>query len=173
MITNERQYRITRSQAEKFRQALRDFSEIDMVRQGIDPAIARAHRSSLEQQLKELDEEIARYETLRSGSVDELSASSIIDTGEKLIEARIVRGMSQRELADRLGMKEQQIQRYEQERYRTASLTRVAEVAGALGLQLEALFRVRMDESAGRTARETRAGFDFKKLPAKDIKKPG
>ena len=38
-------------------------------------------------------------------------------------------------------MKEQQVQRYEQDRYLTANLTRVAEVAEALQLDLLAFFQ--------------------------------
>jgi transcriptional regulator with XRE-family HTH domain len=45
--------------------------------------------------------------------------------------------MSQRELAERLGLKEQQIQRYEATEYRSASWSRVSEVIQALGLRVE------------------------------------
>ena len=121
MISNERQHRITKSQAERFRAALRDLNEIDLVKQGIDPVIIAAQRASLQQQLAELEEEISKYESLRSGRVKRLFPSSIKDIGEKLIEARISQGLSQRSLAERLGMKEQQIQRYEQERYLSAN----------------------------------------------------
>jgi len=40
-------------------------------------------------------------------------------------------------------MKEQQIQRYEQDRYLTANLNRCAEVAEALGIDLHARLDVR------------------------------
>ena len=68
---------------------------------------------------------------------------SIAEIGLKLIEARIVQGLSQRELADRLGMKEQQVQRYEQDQYFSANLTRCAEVAAVLDMDLHAQFEVR------------------------------
>ena len=42
-------------------------------------------------------------------------------------------GLSQKELADRIGLKEQQIQRYEATEYASASLTRIQEIIGALG----------------------------------------
>ncbi|MDQ3702081.1 MAG: helix-turn-helix transcriptional regulator, partial [Chloroflexota bacterium] len=44
--------------------------------------------------------------------------------------------LSQKELARRLGLKEQQIQRYEARRYAGASLERVQAVADALGVQI-------------------------------------
>src|SRR5215468_3404344 len=136
MITNERQHRITTSQVERFRTALAEFNELEMAKQGIDPVIIAAQRAALEQQLVELEAEIAAYESLRSGRVTRLFPSTIADIGDKLIDARVAQGLSQRMLAERLGMKEQQIQRYEQARYHTANLTRVAEVAEALQLDL-------------------------------------
>ena len=51
---------------------------------------------------------------------------------ETLIKARIARGMSQRELAERIGLKEQQIQRYEATNYSSASLSRIRAVVSGL-----------------------------------------
>ena len=45
--------------------------------------------------------------------------------------------MSQEDLAQRLGLKEQQIQRYEATDYAAASLARVSEIAKALGIQVK------------------------------------
>lgn len=47
MITNERQYKITKAQIAKFSDALSRFNEIDLARQGIDPMIIGAQRASL------------------------------------------------------------------------------------------------------------------------------
>src|SRR3712207_8673900 len=44
------------------------------------------------------------------------------DPGALLVFARVAQGLSQKELARRLGLKEQAIQRYEAERYRGISL---------------------------------------------------
>ncbi len=174
MITNERQYRITKSEANCFKAALREFREIDLVRQGVDPVIIEAQRSSLEQQLKDLETQILDYEKLRSGSVKRLFPASIIDIGQTLIEARIAQGMSQRLLAERLDMKEQQIQRYEQERYLTANLARVAQVAEALQLDLVAFFESRNDNAIlEKIAPNLKGGFDASKLPVKEMKKRG
>jgi HTH-type transcriptional regulator/antitoxin HigA len=51
---------------------------------------------------------------------------------EMLTEERIRLGLTQKQLADKLGLKEQQIQRYESSRYQSASLRRLQEVAKAL-----------------------------------------
>lgn len=51
---------------------------------------------------------------------------------EMLIEERVRLGLTQKQLADKMGLKEQQIQRYESSRYQSASLRRLQEVAKAL-----------------------------------------
>ena len=48
--------------------------------------------------------------------------------------ARIARGWTQRQLAEALGMAEQQIQRYEANDYRSTSLARLCDIANALGV---------------------------------------
>jgi len=65
-----------------------------------------------------------------------LKAQSLSELPGILIKARIARGLSQRDLAETLGLKEQQIQRYESEEYATANLRRLAEVAEALRLNI-------------------------------------
>ena len=55
-----------------------------------------------------------------------------------LIQGRTAAGLSQKELAKRLGLKEQQLQRYEATDYASSSLTRVCEVARSLGLKVKA-----------------------------------
>ena len=49
-----------------------------------------------------------------------------------LINARIARGLSHRQLANMMGLKEQQIQRYESKDYANVDLGRVQEIARAL-----------------------------------------
>ena len=53
-----------------------------------------------------------------------------------MIKARIALGMTQKDLAEKLGMKEQQIQRYEANQYSSAGFQRLAEIATALDVKL-------------------------------------
>lgn len=62
-----------------------------------------------------------------------------------LIAARIARGMTQRDLAEYMGLKMQQIQAYESDRYQGASLSRIAWVAKALNLDIQASGRLSGD----------------------------
>ena len=49
-----------------------------------------------------------------------------------LIKARIARGLSHRELAERLGVRPQQVQRWEHEEYENVGFSRLVEIAAAL-----------------------------------------
>ncbi len=134
MIKNERQYRITKSQIAKFEAALEELS----ARSGA-PAEARLRTleaDALRSQLDELRDEVGKYERLRSGRREPISIESFDQLPQALIQARIAAGLSQRELAERLGLKEQQIQRYEATGYASASLTRIKEVIEALGASI-------------------------------------
>jgi predicted nucleotidyltransferase/DNA-binding XRE family transcriptional regulator len=61
--------------------------------------------------------------------------STLLDIGARLAAARRASGTSQRALGDAIGVKQQQIARWEATSYRTASLARVAAVADALGFE--------------------------------------
>ncbi len=74
------------------------------------------------------------------------------DLPKTLISARIASGMTQKGLAHRLGIKAQQIQRYEATEYESASFARIRKVVQALGLRLPKPARlVRSSESKGNT----------------------
>ena len=105
MIKNERQYRTTKAQAE----------------------------DALRSQIADLEDELREYESLKAGGFQLNGLNVLFDLSVLLIKARISQGLSQRELAERIGVKEQQVQRYEATDYASASLTRIREVASALG----------------------------------------
>ena len=105
--------------------------------------LAKAERDALESQVQDLIEQIAQYEALKSGAVETLKARSLEELPSILIKARIASGLSQRKLAEMLGIKEQQIQRYEAENYASANLKRLVEIAGALGLEISEIAELR------------------------------
>ena len=174
MITNERQYKIAKNDALKCASELERFDEIALSVSGVDPTVIAAQRKSLKSRLKALSGQIQDYERLRSGEVRTLFFSNFVDIGERLVQARVMRGLSQRELAEKLDVKEQQIQRYEQERYATANLVRIAEVAQALRFDLEAHLQMREDTFFQKIVPSIASGrFDPKKLPAREMERRG
>ena len=58
MISNERQYRITKAAAEKFKQAVKDLDKNGGLQEGIHPRLVQAQREAAQSQLDDLLEEI-------------------------------------------------------------------------------------------------------------------
>lgn len=136
MIKNERQYRITRAQASRFAEALHASETEQTDSAEPHPLLLKARRDALRSQLDELLEDLREYEALKEGNFQFEQLKSVTELPEMLIKARIARGLSQRDLANRLGLKEQQIQRYEATDYASASLARITDVAVALNVEI-------------------------------------
>lgn len=81
-------------------------------------------------------EDIALYEQLRDGACPTITGT-LSTLGIVLTQARIARKLTQAQLAEKLGLHEQMIQRYEQSQYAHASLTRLIEIAQALNVTIE------------------------------------
>jgi ribosome-binding protein aMBF1 (putative translation factor) len=139
MIKNQRQYQITKVQAQKFKQALADLESCAEDKRQENPILFEAQRSALESQLGDLQEELAEYERLTAHGNDtppEFEIKSLKALPELLIQARIAAKLSQKDLAERLGLKEQQIQRYEATEYASANFARIVDVSQILGIEL-------------------------------------
>jgi HTH-type transcriptional regulator/antitoxin HigA len=96
-----------------------------------------------------------------------LKASTLEDLPSILIRARIVKGFSQRQLAEAIGLKEQQIQRYEAEEYASANLQRLAEIANALGLNISEIAEFRAKPQQSLNAGESDIAWD--QFPIKEM----
>lgn len=133
MIKNERQYRITNAQAKSFKEALDTLARTPKKERAAEPLRFQIQEDALREQLQDLRRELTEYEALRANP-GVLEVSSLEELPRALIQARIASGLSHSELAERLGIKAQQIQRYEATDYVGVSLDRLNEVAKALGL---------------------------------------
>jgi DNA-binding XRE family transcriptional regulator len=78
----------------------------------------------------QLEEEIDSYERLRRGDVDPLL--NLHGLGRSLVALRIARGITQRELAERLSVHESQISRDERNDYHGITVERATKVLEAL-----------------------------------------
>jgi ribosome-binding protein aMBF1 (putative translation factor) len=137
MIKNEREFRISMAQAKKFERALA-LLEKSPEDTSVPELIRRAERDALASQLADLRAQLRVYEALRSGRRRLLKLDSFDDLPAVLIQARIALNLNQKALAERLGLKEQQIQRYEATGYASANLARILQVIHALGLKVSA-----------------------------------
>ena len=134
MITNMLQYRITTKEIRRFEEAIAAVRE-----QGLDPAtddglFRKIQVDAMQSQLADLRHEIKEYDALRLGQRPLLELDSFEQLPQGLIAARIAAGLTQGELAGKLGIHEQQVQRYEASNYASASMQRVQEVIRALGV---------------------------------------
>src|SRR4051794_28218819 len=133
MITNKRHYDATKASARLFEEALEHADE-----QGVDwdPVLHAAMRRGNASELAMLRAQLQEYDDFRTGKVRTLTIDKLDDLPDVLIRARIASGLTQRALAEEMGLKEQQIQRYEATRYKSASFTRLVEVALVLKIEV-------------------------------------
>ena len=135
MIKNEKQYRITKAQVRRFQDAIAELAS--QVRPAnISPRLWGAQRQAAQSQMGELQEQVEAYERLQVGKGKEVILDAVEDLPKALIRARIAAGMTQEGLARRLGVKPQQVQRYEATEYESASFARIRKVVQALGLTM-------------------------------------
>jgi len=134
MIRNDTEYREAvarlteeRARLESHRRALRDagLSE-EEVKRVCDPM------ESFHMQLKE---EVESYERLSRGEFGEFQ--NLRGIGQLLVGLRIAQGLSQRELAQRLGVHESQVSRDERNEYYNITLERAGRILDALGAELK------------------------------------
>lgn len=161
MITNERQLQVARARMEEFDAAIEEISASDAKTADLHPLVRTAQVDALAAQRQELADEIANYTRLRSGEVRTFDIGSLSELPRTLIDARIAAGLNQRDLANRLGLKEQQIQRYEAQRYEGASFARIADVADAIGIEIPGRIEVLRATSPDAVLKRVRAaGID-------------
>ena len=137
MIKNERQYKITRAQVVRFSNALESLRQRPDADSALHPLIAKAQEDAISSQLSDLEDELRKYESLKAGEFQWDSLGMVAELPSILIKARIARGLSQKELAERIGLKEQQIQRYEATDYSTANLARIKDLVNAFGVEID------------------------------------
>lgn len=157
MIKNDRQFGITRKQADRLRSlreelARRPRSDLRTLRSELELA-------AVEGELGQLEADLAEYTSLKEGRVEPGIPQSLEDLPRILVRARIAAGLSQAGLAELLGLKAQQVQRYEATDYESASLPRLAEVAHVLNVTLSPdAVTGTTSENVGRALRKV--GFD-------------
>lgn len=133
MIQNERQYKITQT---KLRDLKLDRATLDLPDFDLHPRLILARKNSLNILIGELEQEIAEYDRLKSGQINKWPIESLQDLLNVMIKARIAVGMTQKELAEKIGVQEQQIQRYEANNYRAVGFERLQEVMSALDIRI-------------------------------------
>ena len=102
--------------------------------EGRTPAEIRRLLEPIESFRDGIAEDVALYEGLRRGEFPILR--NLDGLGRLLISLRIAKGISQRELAERLEVHESQISRDERHEYHNVTLERAGRVLEAIGAEL-------------------------------------
>lgn len=132
MIRNERQYRASQAHRERLLATRKGYETTPQA----DSLAQAALLSSVDWLRGDVEAELAEYEALRAGAIGEVVAEGLGALPDLLVKARIAAGLTQRQLAARLGVAEEAVQRDEVGGYARAGLDRLARVAEALGVRL-------------------------------------
>jgi len=132
MIKNEKQYQIAKKNLKGFRDALAGYEKRD----DKSSYIVRLEMNAVKHHIKNFEAEIEEFENLQNGNLSIVSLNSLDDVPGVLIKARIAKQLTQAALADKVGLKEQQIQKYEATDYAGASVLRLQRILDALGVTI-------------------------------------
>lgn len=130
MIKNNRQEKLTKEKLDKLigqRELLAQNEKLNEIEKSYG-------LNAFDALIESLQEELDEYEYLQNGNFKHLQAKTLEEFPGLLIKMRIALGLSQTDLARRLGIHPQQIQRYEAHDYQSISYERVVEIARILGL---------------------------------------
>lgn len=133
MIKNQKQAGITKDRLTELAQA-KSSLESNTTMNGFERQLAE---NSIHAMIDDLQSQLELYEGLVGGNFNVLEPKNLRELPDILIAARLALKLSQEALAERLGLKAQQIQRYEATDYETASWPRIIEVSTALGIEFE------------------------------------
>jgi DNA-binding XRE family transcriptional regulator len=127
MIKNEKQYKIAKSKLDRWLETQTQLRNADTKNW-----VVKEQKFSVEQQIKQLKSEIKEYEDIVSGRRQLVELELVSQIPSMLIKWRIARHLTQRELAERAGIHENQLQKYEAEDYGCASYQTIAHIAQVL-----------------------------------------
>jgi len=141
MIRTEAEYRQTvkrcGEQAERIESERARLKADGRKKREIDRALA-----AVKTMHSQLQEEIDEYERLKRGEFDTSAEfQNLGGMGVLLIRLRIASGLTQRELADRLGVDDSQVSRDERNEYHGITMDRANKILDALGVDVTSCVR--------------------------------
>ena len=129
MIKSDAQKERTLAQIEGFRQAL---AKVTGDRLGKRSA---AIRGSYKGMIHQLEDELREYDQLKAGELEIPRIERLDQIAPFIVKLRISKGVSQTELARRLGISKQVVSRYEESDYQTVAVSRLQQILDAIGIK--------------------------------------
>lgn len=131
MISNEKQYRISKKRLTDIQLKISETGKNTRH----DPLRNKLILASLNNQLKQLQEELAQYESLKKKKLP-VKERPLAELPQLITEYKIANGFTQKQLSLKLGMKEQQLQRYEANRFKGISFDNLLQLISAMNVNL-------------------------------------
>ena len=146
MIRNETEYQeaVNRLNAERIRISVH---RARLRKSGLTPMQLKRALDPLKSFHLQLAEEVEGYERLKRGDIGELK--NLHGLGRALVAARIAKGLTQRELAKRLGVDESQVSRDERNDYHGVTVERASRILDAMGVEALTDLHVETGDSKG------------------------
>jgi ribosome-binding protein aMBF1 (putative translation factor) len=134
MIRNDKEYQAALQRLQEDR-TIAELQRKALQERGLSPDEIAHAMEPLEAFTGQLEDEVAWYDRARSGDLGVVRQLTSI--GRLLIALRIARGLSQRDLAEKLGVDESQVSRDERNEYFNITLTRAQRIVDVLGAETE------------------------------------
>ncbi len=131
MIKNEKQYNTTRKNLSEIDSLIKEYSSRKTL-----TAQNEMYLSALRMQQEVLAEDILQYEKLKQKGLPLRRKVSVAQIPLMLTEQKIARHLTQKQYAAILGVKEQQLQRWEAEDYASVSLENLQLLMEKAGLHI-------------------------------------
>ncbi len=122
MIKNEKQYKISKNRLAEINENIAAKKSKGILGSKEDGAL-----NSLQMFGNSIKDQIKQYESLKKKRASLKKQVSLFQLPQILIEHKITKGLTQKQFAEILGIKEQQLQRYEADNYKSVSFGRLLE----------------------------------------------
>ncbi len=141
LVYNERQARELEAEITQISQALSSDQTLKAIIDGLPELAIEGIRRSLITDRRELSKKLDAFRQAQVGNSEPIKQQAGNDLGDILIVARLAQNWKQKDLARKLGLQEQAVQRWEAERYRNINLANFMKVARALSVEFVANFQ--------------------------------
>lgn len=85
--------------------------------------------------IRQLEDDLREYDQMKSGELTVPHFERLDQIAPSIVKIRIAKGVSQTELARRLGVSKRVISRYEESEYQTVAIGRLQELLDGIGVK--------------------------------------
>ena len=135
MIKNELQLRVTQGKLQRLHEGLAQIKDKNK-----GDVLYGAYKGGIQNLINDMEREVAEYNALWGSLPPNQQVkleAPLEELGLMLIRLRIARGISQKELAQRMGVRPQQVQQDEENEYHSLTVGRLKRILEALEVKAE------------------------------------